>query len=102
MGAVGWSLGSLTEAQFLVRESAVQHILRKLSRQKSRQKLLEGPRPGSTRSLPRRGRALEARKYMSRRLCPRTSVVAKLACQKETELSVLNAGTILRAAARVD
>ena len=73
---VPMGLGSRTEAQFLVRRSVLQHILRKLSRQKARQKLLEGPRPGSIRSLPIRGRAVEALKYMSRRLCPRTSVVA--------------------------
>ena len=97
-----WSLGSLTEAQFLVRGSALQHILRKLLRQRSMQKLLEGPRPGSTRSLPIRGRVVEARKYMSRRLCPRISFVAKFAFQKAPELGVVNAGTILGVDARVD
>jgi hypothetical protein len=95
MGAVALDLGQPDGAQFLVHGSALQHILRKLSKQKSRQKLLEGPRPGSTKSPPRRGRAVEARKYNVAEVVPHNSFVAKLAFQKEPKLCVVNAGTTL-------
>ena len=93
-----WSPGNLTAAQFLERGSALQQLFWKLSWPK----LLEGPRPRSTKSLPRWGREVEARKYILRRPCPKNSCVANVAFQKEPELGVVDAGSIHGAAAPVD
>ena len=93
-----WSLGSLTEVQFLVCGSALQHILRKVSRQNSRQKLparvdRESAEEGSCGDGPE----VHVAEVVPHNFCRRN-----VSIPEGTELDVLNAGTILGVAAHAE